>query len=88
MPDASSAVSAAGALCMCVTTLQGVPRCVLQLVAVGCMFLAAKQLEVHHPSVDQMVQVAAHSFTQVCVCVLALFWGVCWCCVWVCWRYH
>lgn len=25
---------------------QGVPRCVLQLVAVGCIFIAAKQLEV------------------------------------------
>lgn len=28
---------------------QGVPRCVLQLVAVGCVFLAAKQLEVSNP---------------------------------------
>jgi len=45
--------------------LQGVPRCVLQLVAVGCIFLSSKQLEVHHPSVEQLVQVAAHSFTQV-----------------------
>jgi hypothetical protein len=26
--------------------LQNVPRCVLQLVAVGCVFLATKQLEV------------------------------------------
>lgn len=26
--------------------LQGVPRCVLQLVAVGCIFLASKQHEV------------------------------------------
>lgn len=26
--------------------MQGVPRCVLQLVAVGCVFIAAKQLEV------------------------------------------
>jgi hypothetical protein len=54
---------------------------VLQLVAVGCIFLASKQLEVHHPSVEQMVQVAAHSFTQVCVCVCVcvqdvwVFWG-------------
>lgn len=44
--------------------LQGVPRCVLQLVAVGCIFLASKQLEVHHPTVEQMVQVTANSFTQ------------------------
>lgn len=42
---------------------QAVPRCVLQLVAVGCMFIAAKALEVHHPSVEQMVGVAAHSFS-------------------------
>lgn len=49
---------------MRVCVLQGVPRCVLQLVAVGCIFLASKQLEVHHPTVEQMVQVAANSFTQ------------------------
>eukprot|EP00882_Tetradesmus_deserticola_P023436 GHRQ01025502.1.p1 GENE.GHRQ01025502.1~~GHRQ01025502.1.p1 ORF type:complete len:279 (+),score=63.71 GHRQ01025502.1:180-1016(+) len=41
----------------------GVPRCVLQLVAVGCVFIATKQLEVHPPSVEQLVAVAAHSFT-------------------------
>eukprot|EP00883_Tetradesmus_obliquus_P013327 jgi/Sobl393_1/6267/SZX77020.1 len=41
----------------------GVPRCVLQLVAVGCVFLATKQLEVRPPSVEQLVAVAAHSFS-------------------------
>ncbi|KAF8060360.1 CCNA2 [Scenedesmus sp. PABB004] len=44
-------------------TSNGVPRCVLQLVAVGCIFVASKQLEVVHPSVAQMVAVAAHSFS-------------------------
>jgi hypothetical protein len=32
----------------CQFVLQGVPRCVLQLVAVGCVFIATKQLEVRH----------------------------------------
>eukprot|EP00879_Flechtneria_rotunda_P011673 GHRR01012193.1.p1 GENE.GHRR01012193.1~~GHRR01012193.1.p1 ORF type:complete len:326 (+),score=95.11 GHRR01012193.1:278-1255(+) len=45
------------------STSNGVPRCVLQLVAVGCIFMACKTLEVHHPTVEQMVAVAAHSFT-------------------------
>lgn len=35
----------------------------LQLVAVGSIFLASKQLEVSHPSVQQLVAVAAHSFS-------------------------
>lgn len=44
--------------------LQAVPRCVLQLVAVGCVFLATKQLEVTPPSAEQLVAVAAHSFSK------------------------
>jgi hypothetical protein len=32
--------------CLCCCVLQDVPRCVLQLVAVGCVFIAIKQLEV------------------------------------------
>ena len=41
---------------------QGVPRGVLQLVAVACIMVASKHLEVSHPSVEQLTAVAAHCF--------------------------
>ncbi|KAF6264594.1 cyclin-like protein [Scenedesmus sp. NREL 46B-D3] len=55
--------AAVGLLDRFLASSAGVPRCVLQLVAVGCVFIATKQLEVHAPCVDQLVAVAAHSFS-------------------------
>lgn len=49
---------------------QDVPNCVLQLLAVACMLLAAKGLEVVHPTVQQLSAVTANHFL-VCVCVCA-----------------
>lgn len=46
-----------------VLRLQGVPRGVLQLVAVACMMLAAKSEEVVHPSVQELTDIAANCFT-------------------------
>jgi hypothetical protein len=45
---------------------QGVPRGVLQLVAVACMMLAAKQDEVVHPSVQELTDIAANCFSVRC----------------------
>ena len=42
--------------------LQGVPRSVLQLVAVASMLLASKQDEVVHPSVEELTDIAANCF--------------------------
>lgn len=42
--------------------LQEVPRCVLQLLAVGCILLASKDLEVAAPSVEQLCAVTANHF--------------------------
>ena len=42
---------------------QGVPRGVLQMVAVACVMVAAKELEVSHPSVEALTAVAAHCFS-------------------------
>lgn len=39
---------------------QSVPRCVLQLLAVTCILLAAKGLEVGQPTVEQLCAVTAH----------------------------
>lgn len=41
----------------------GVPRSVLQMVAVACIMVAAKHLEAHHPSVEQYASIAANCFT-------------------------
>ncbi|KAF6251168.1 cyclin-like protein [Scenedesmus sp. NREL 46B-D3] len=41
---------------------KGIPRTVLQLVAVGCMLLASKQDEVVHPSVEELTDIAANCF--------------------------
>ncbi|GBF99395.1 G2 mitotic-specific cyclin C13-like [Raphidocelis subcapitata] len=45
------------------TVPQGVPRGVLQMVAVACIMVAGKHLEVSHPSVEQLVAIAANCFT-------------------------
>ncbi|GBF92604.1 G2 mitotic-specific cyclin-A [Raphidocelis subcapitata] len=45
------------------TVPQGVPRGVLQLVAVACIMVAAKDLEVNHPTVEQLVAIAANCFS-------------------------
>ncbi|WIA14428.1 hypothetical protein OEZ85_002954 [Tetradesmus obliquus] len=45
---------------MCST--KGIPRTVLQLVAVACMLLASKQDEVVHPSVEELTDIAANCF--------------------------
>ncbi|KIZ05039.1 Cyclin-A1 [Monoraphidium neglectum] len=42
----------------------GVPRNVLQLVAVACMMVASKQDEVSHPSVDDFTEIAADAFQR------------------------
>lgn len=42
--------------------LQDVPRCVLQLLAVTCVLLAAKDLEVMQPTVQQLCAVTANHF--------------------------
>ncbi|KAI8475366.1 MAG: cyclin-like protein [Monoraphidium minutum] len=42
----------------------GVPRNVLQLVAVACMMVASKQDEVSHPSVDDFTEIAADAFKR------------------------
>jgi len=47
--------------------LQGVPRCVLQLLAVACVLLAAKDLEVVQPTVQQLCAVTANHFKVRCV---------------------
>ncbi|KAF8063739.1 NLP3 [Scenedesmus sp. PABB004] len=41
---------------------KGVPRSVLQLVAVACVLLASKQDEVVHPSVEELTDIAANCF--------------------------
>ncbi|KAI8471448.1 MAG: cyclin-like protein [Monoraphidium minutum] len=41
----------------------GVPRGVLQMVAVACIMVAAKDLEVTHPTVAQLTAIAANCFT-------------------------
>jgi hypothetical protein len=45
------------------TLPQGVPRSVLQMVAVSCVMVAAKDLEVNHPTVEQLTAIAANCFT-------------------------
>ncbi|KAI8474472.1 MAG: cyclin-like protein [Monoraphidium minutum] len=42
----------------------GVPRNVLQLVAVACMMVASKQDEVSHPTVDEFTEIAADAFKR------------------------
>ncbi|KIY97094.1 G2/mitotic-specific cyclin-A [Monoraphidium neglectum] len=41
----------------------GVPRGVLQMVAVACIMVAGKDLEVSHPTVEQLTAIAANCFT-------------------------
>lgn len=57
----------------------GVPRDVLQLVAVACAMVAAKQDEVSHPTVDDFTEIAADAFKvrrggvvcgRACVCAI------------------
>src|SRR4051812_25267562 len=45
-----------------VDVAQGVPRSVLQLVADSCIFLASKQEEVAHPTVEELVDISANCF--------------------------
>lgn len=45
------------------TVPHGVPRDVLQMVAVACIMVAAKDLEVNHPDVGQLTAIAANCFT-------------------------
>eukprot|EP00878_Enallax_costatus_P000807 GHUV01000931.1.p1 GENE.GHUV01000931.1~~GHUV01000931.1.p1 ORF type:complete len:403 (+),score=88.50 GHUV01000931.1:210-1418(+) len=53
---------AVGLLDRFLNTSQDVPRCVLQLLAVACILLAAKDLEVIQPSVEQLCAVTANHF--------------------------
>lgn len=53
-------------VCAVAMPQQGVPRGVLQLVAVACMMLAAKQDEVVHPSVQELTDIAANCFSVRC----------------------
>lgn len=46
------------------TSPAGVPRTVLQLVAVACMMVASKQDEVSHPTVDEFTEIAADAFKR------------------------
>uniref|UniRef100_A0A383WE76 Cyclin N-terminal domain-containing protein n=1 Tax=Tetradesmus obliquus TaxID=3088 RepID=A0A383WE76_TETOB len=55
---------ATGLLDRFLSSTQDVPRCVLQLLAVACMMLAAKDLEVVQPTVEQFCAVTANHFKR------------------------
>lgn len=59
-PSVQNNPTAAVGCCAC--GLQEVPRCVLQLLAVGCILLASKDLEVSQPTVEQLCAVTANHF--------------------------